>query len=102
VTPRSVTLRTGGEVPGPVVLTVCLALENLMDTHPVALYEAVEMARDRAHVPFGNTGGALRGIGLLQHDGAMHDVTRDVILACADGDGFDLRLVSPYTPGVTP
>jgi hypothetical protein len=95
MSPANVTLRTGAEVPGPVAGTVTIALERLLDVHPVALYEAVCIARDKAHVPFGNTGAALEDIGLLQQ-GVMHDATRDVILAATDGDGGALRLVSPY------
>lgn len=95
MSPENVTLRTGAEVPGPVVKTVTIALERLLDVHPIALYEAVCIARDKAHVPFGNTGTALEGIGLL-HQGVMHDVTRDVILAATDGEGGDLHFVSPY------
>ncbi len=94
--PRVVRLRTGAEVPEPLVATTVLALEALMDSHPVALYEAVELARNPSHVPFGRTGAILRGHGLLDGSGQMLGTARDVILAATEGDGFDVRLVSPY------
>ncbi len=100
--PAIVTLRTGAEVPRPLVNVTLIALERLMDTYPVAVHEAVLVARDPAHVPFGNTGAALRELHLLSEDGTMHDATRDIILAATGGEDFDLRLVSPYpAPEVT-
>lgn len=98
MSPANVTLRTGTEVPGPIVKTVTIALGWLLDIHPIALYEAVCIARNKAHVPFGNTGAPLEDIGLLQQ-GVMHDATRDVILAATDGEGGDLHFVSPYAAG---
>ena len=95
-----VQLRTGIEMPRPLVGATRIALELLLDKHPIAVYEAVMVARDRTHVPFGNTGEALKGMGLLQPDGRMHDATRDVILACTDGEELDLRFVSPYATEV--
>jgi len=56
---KVVTLRTGAEVPEPVIRTVTITMSRLMETDPIALYEAV-------------------------------------ILAATEGDGMDLRLVSPY------
>ena len=94
--PKVITLRTGAEVPEPVITPVTLALHALEDSNPIALYEAACMARDRSYVPFGNTGAVLEGIGLLQRGGTMHDATRDVILAAIDGEDLDLRLVSPF------
>ena len=101
MTIKNVTLRTGVEMPDALVRTVNLALSTLMNTNPVALYEAVEIARDRNHVPFGNTGDVLREMHLLESDGLMHGATRDVIRASAEGDGFDVRLVSPYAKEAT-
>lgn len=84
-------LRNGRDVPQAAVVPVMLALEKLADTNPVALYEL-----------FGNSAGVLAGIGLLEPDGRFQGVTRDVVLAAAEGDGSDLHLRSPYTPEGTP
>jgi hypothetical protein len=94
--PGVVRLRTGAEVPRSLVGPTRLALEALMDTNPIALYEAVEMARDPSHVPFGKTGDALRGYCLLDEGGQMHGASRDIILAATEAEAFDIRLVSPY------
>lgn len=99
---RVVELRTGAEVPEPLVATTVLALEALMDTNPIALYEAVEIARNPSHVPFGKTGDALRGLSLLDGSGQMFSTARDIILAATDGGDFDIRLVSPYASTTDP
>lgn len=94
--PGVVTLRTGVEMPDALVRAVNRALARLKNTNPIALYEAVEMARDPSHVPFGKTGDVLRELYLLEPDGSMHGATRDAIRALTEADGFDVRLVSPY------
>lgn len=94
--PGLVRLRTGAEVAPPLVITITVALDRLMNTHPVAVYEAVQIARDPAHVPFGKTGPALEELNLIDRRGVMHDATRDVILAATEGDGFDIGFVNPY------
>ena len=96
MTTQTTTLRTGIEVHDALVRTVNITLGRLMDTDPIAFYEAVMVARDSSHVPFGNTSQSLRKMHLLESDGRMHDATRDVILASVDGQDFDLHLVSPY------
>lgn len=95
--PRMITLRTGAEVPEPVVKTTLISIVDLNGNDPVALFEAYEVAKDQAHVPFGRTGEVLTGMGLLERDGTMHGATRDVILAAIEGyEDFDVRLVSPF------
>jgi hypothetical protein len=97
-----VRLRTGTEVPAPVARTTFLALDRLANgelTEIMALAEAAAIARDKAHQPFGNTGDILRELDLLDLDGHMHDVTRDVILAAVDGDETDPRVVWPFDVG---
>lgn len=96
----SVKLRTGIEASQGLVAAVSIALRRLGDENPIALLEAVEMARDSSHAPFGRTGEALRGYSLIDVSGQMHGAVRDVILAATDGDGFDIHLVSPYAEDV--
>jgi len=91
-----VTLRTGAKVPAPLVNTVTLVLERLMDTNTIALYEAVMMAREPGYVPFGNTGDVLRQYDFIGNYPRLHKTVRDILLAAAEGDGAELHLVSPY------
>jgi hypothetical protein len=94
--PEVVKLRNGAEVPRASVTPILLSLEALAGTDLISLYEAVEVARDRTHEPFGQTGERLTEAGLLERDGAMHGVTRDVILASVAGSGDSLQFVDPY------
>ena len=94
--PAVVTLRTGAEVPVTAVSALNLTMGDLMNKHPMALYEAVMIARDAAHVPFGNAGGILREYSLLDETGRMDRTVRTVILAATDGDGPGVRIISPY------
>jgi hypothetical protein len=92
-------LRTGTEVPDGLTAPTMLSLEKLWEENPVALYELVQLARDSSHVLFGGTGGVLRKLALIEPDGELHGVTRDIVLAATEGNGFDLCLRSPYAEG---
>ena len=91
----SVTLRTGEEVPTSLVNVLMLSLKTLAEQNPIALYELVEISRDPKHKLFGNTGGILRDLNLIEADGKPHDMTRLIVLAAAEGEGLELKLVSP-------
>lgn len=86
------TLRTGAEVPLPIVLTTTVALRTLLREAPTAVYDAVVWARSGEPQSF--SAERLEALGLTQ-DGVMHDLVRDVITASAEGDGLDLHLVNP-------
>jgi hypothetical protein len=90
VTP--IKLRTGQEVARPLVAVVLLTLRKLLDENPVLFYELVMLARDRNHQCFGNTGEQLARLGL----NPMHSDERYIIKAAVEGEGVNMRLVSPY------
>lgn len=92
-------LRNGADVPEPVVTSTLIALEMLAGLNPVAFFEAVQLARDPGHVPFGNVARVLREYGLADTSGHLHGSARDVILACTEGDEESLHMVSPYAAG---
>jgi hypothetical protein len=87
----TVILRTGEEVPTPLVSVVMLSLKTLAEQNPIALYELVEISRDPQHKLFGNTGDVLRKFNLIEADGQPHDATRLIVLAAVEreeGDGL--------------
>lgn len=86
------TLKTGVEVPLPVVLATTVALRTLWRDMLTAAYDAVAWARTGEVQPF--SAERLEAIGLTQN-GVMHAAVRDVITASVEGDGLDLRLVNP-------
>lgn len=90
-TTETVVLKSGIEMPKPLVLATWATLRSLMERAPMVLFDAVQMARTGE--PQFNAA-QLEKIGLTQ-DGQMHDGIRDIILSAALGDGLDLRLTSP-------
>jgi|SRR5712671_5342073 len=97
---RVVTLTNGAEMPTVLVTTTLLALRALMaEGHGLAVYEARELARDRAHRPFGNTGDVLASRGLAQRlaDGTyeLEGAVRDIVLCAVQGEDLDTRIGNP-------
>lgn len=91
----SLILRTGEEVPTPLVGAVMLALETLVKKNPIALYELVQISRNPKHKLFGNTGDILRDLALIETNGQPCDATRLIVLAATEGEGLALKLVQP-------
>jgi hypothetical protein len=89
-------LRTGAKVPLPLVLTTTVALRTLLREAPLAVHDAVEWARSGQPQAF--SAKRIEAFGLSQN-GVMHDGVRDIIVASAEGDGLDLRLVNPLSGG---
>jgi hypothetical protein len=87
-------LSNGTEEAIPLVITITMVLESLL-SKPVMFYELVMMARDKNHVPFGNTGSSLCKTGLINDDMSMHASTRNIIQCCVEGEGLNMSLVSP-------
>lgn len=92
---EKVQLKDGSTVAEAAILATWMNLDLLMDTNPLALFEAAMIARNSAHVPFGNLGQALVDLNLIDADGIMHDDTRHVILSAMPGEGLDMKLVNP-------
>jgi hypothetical protein len=93
--PRIVTLRTGVTVDARAAVATWVSIQGLHQKDWAALYEAVLIARDPDYKPSGDSAAVLRRWSLLR-DGLMHDHTRAVLLASAEGDGEDMILRPPY------
>lgn len=90
-----VALRNGAKVPNVAVSATMLALENLLDAHPMYFYELVMVARGEVNRIAGDSDVLVKQ-GLLTRDGKMHDITRDIILSAVEGEGISMTLISPY------
>lgn len=90
-----VMLRTGEEVPAQLVDVVMVTLEKLIEQNHIAFYGLVRISRDRKYKLFGHTGDVLRTLNLIEADGQPNDATRLIVLAAAEGEGLEVRLVSP-------
>lgn len=89
-----IALKNGSSEPSPLVASTLLSLRSMMLQEPIAFYEAVQIARNPSHVPFGNAAEKIDAYGLLQ-GGRMHESVRNIIQAAVEGDDFTLKLVRP-------
>ena len=96
---RMTRLRNGIEEPAPVVVATYRELKNMADNgKAIAVYELVELCRNREHTPWGNTGDDLVAHGLARCvDGKwwVHDSIRNIVLACAEGDEENMIIQNP-------
>ena len=95
----TVTLDTGQEHPTPLVTATMMNLRSLMEDHPIAAYELVELCRDPTHRLFGNTGDVLRERGLLEGDGQPHQAVKEIVLASVAGKDASLTFANPVRRG---
>lgn len=91
----SLILKTGEEVPAPIVNVVMISLEALIKQNPFVFYELVQISRNPEHKLFGNTGDVLRQLALIETNGQPCDAVRLIVLAATEGEGIELKLVQP-------
>lgn len=89
------TLRTGKEVPAQALMTTTLLLQKLARTEADAFFELVEVCRKPGYKLSQIYAKRLQECGLIQGDGQPHEYTREIVLASAEGEELDLKLVSP-------
>jgi hypothetical protein len=97
-----IVLKNGAEEAEPLVKVAMLSLESLIQSSPIAFYELVMKCRDSNHQFFGNTVERLKELSLVQRDGTIHDSVRNIVLSAAEGDGLDMKLVSPVPSNPSP
>ena len=90
-----VKLRNGSEEPKPIVVATILSLKSLMETKPITFYELVMKCRDRNHQLFGVSSQDLKALRLIGEDESVHESIRNIVLSSAEGDGLDMKFVSP-------
>ena len=93
---ETVKLKNGSDEFGPLVVGVMLSLKALAEKNPIAFYEIVQLARNRNHKFFGNVEKDLQDFSLLGSDSRLHSSIRNIVLSASEGDGIELKLVSPY------
>lgn len=95
---KTIRLRNGTEEAEPLVKVTVMSLQRLVQEHPISFYELVQVARDRSHRPFGNSGDVLASLSLLQPGGRMHQSIRNIVLSATDGEQLDVSLCDPSDP----
>ena len=99
-----VTLKNGTEHDASLVASIRYALEKLLETHPIAFIDLVMMCRTPGYEPFGTNGKPLADAGLVRAVGGgaqtsgewiVHEAVREVVLCSVEGEGLNMRVVSP-------
>lgn len=94
-----VTLKNGNEVPRVSVNAAMLSLRSLEREDPITLFGLHAFCRDRNHIFFTGSAGKLMRLGLLSKleggDYFVNEVTRAIVLSAVEGEGLDIRVVSP-------
>jgi hypothetical protein len=93
---KPVKLKNGAVVPHSAVIATMMALESLIHKEPILFYELVMKARNDDHRFFGNAAESLKQRALLETNGTLHDITRDVVLSAVEGESVRMKLTSPY------
>jgi hypothetical protein len=92
-----VELKNKTTVPKSLVIVTMMSLKALLQKNPIAFYELVQKCRNSKHEMFGNTLEVATKLGLIIHDGRIHEYTKNIILSAVSGDGLDMSLGSPIS-----
>lgn len=98
---RMVLLKNGGEAPMSAVTTTMVSLEEMMTGSVptmLAVYDLAEHCKTGAEVT-GRSRELLISYGFMSQEGTVHDVTKDVILSAAQGEGMGFTLINPLVKG---
>lgn len=92
---QTVKLKNGAEEVVPLINITMVSLQSLMTSSHIALYELVEVCKDKNHKPFGNAEVILKELALMELDGTIHKSIENIVLSAIDGESFDMHLVNP-------
>ena len=94
---ETVMLRTGAVVHARAAQAIWLNIQAVWLLEPGALAEAARIARDARYQASGDAGVTLlKRYALLDADGRMRNIDREVVLAATEGDGVDLVMRPPW------
>ncbi len=100
---ETVTLKNGAEELNGLVQTVMFSLQDLLKQYPAQFFELVTLSRQPQHKLWGSsTIGILQSLALLGSDGRLHGSIRNIVLSATEGDGLEMKLVSPFKQEPTP
>ncbi len=74
---------------------VYMSLKKLLKEEPDAFYDTVMITRDENYRSSGISRETLVKLGFIDSNNQMHDSTRNIVLACVEGDMMKMRLVNP-------
>ena len=97
-----VTLKNGAVVPKVAVMAAMMGLKGLLDGSlrmgplgPICLIELVSKCRNPEHQLLGNISELLTSSGFLNLDGALHKITKNIVLSAVIVEGPKITLQDP-------
>ncbi|MFA5143843.1 MAG: hypothetical protein WC522_06740 [Candidatus Omnitrophota bacterium] len=95
--PDTVILKNGAFAYRDGINAVMVALQHLLESRPELFVELVRKARNPDHKIWGGAENEnhLKILNMLQSNGQLHDLTRNILLSAIEGEGLNMRLVSP-------
>lgn len=91
-------LKNGSEVSEAVLVAALISLEKLLEEGvegAISFYELTMVSRNPNHELDETSQQKLIDRGLLQRDGTVHQVVRDVVINAVEGEGLEMHLTSP-------
>ena len=93
---KTVKLRNGTEEAEPLITVVCISLEHLFKTKPMAFYDLVMKTRDGNYQVFSPNIPILDSLHLYPQCGTQHESIRNVVLSCSRGEGLEMEFILPF------
>lgn len=94
---KIVTLKNGAEEPEVGVIAVMTTLNEMNNSLSgmLAFHDIVMRCRDKDYPIADPQLDTLKELGLMGEGGWMHEITRNVVLSAAVGDGMGMQLINP-------
>ncbi len=93
-----VRLNNGTQMAKPLVMSVMMSINGLEQqglSGMLAVYELVEVCKDKDYKPSPDNMKKLQDLRLLEKSGKPHDSIRNVVLSAVQGEGIDMTIGSP-------
>lgn len=89
-------LKNGSEELSTLIAVMRVSLKNLINSDPISFFELVSKARNRNHQVFSkHQVDVLKGLGLMEPDGNLHQSVINVVTSAVTGDDLDMTLGDP-------
>ena len=90
-----VKLKNGSEEFGPAVYATVFALKKLFQNDPIAFFDLVSKCRDQNHQFSSDAETRLKALAIVDSDGTIHSIVKNVVLSAVEGDGLKMKIVTP-------
>lgn len=95
---KTIMLKSGVEEAESLVTVVMMSLRGLQEEGlpgMLTLYDFAEKCKNPAYKLEGDAEQKLKGLGLVQQDGKIHQSIKNIVRSASEGEGLEFRLVNP-------